>query len=370
MAPIQSYVFIDLETTGLPVRESYQTKITELSIVIVKRRHILDTVPGTLPRVQHKLTLCFNPGRMIDPEASQVSGLDNDLLEFETMFDIHAFNTIKEFLTCQEKPLCLIAHNGFNFDFPILKSRFEMLNAHLDADVMCADSLNGFYDILREGPNFQVAMPNVVPKRITEIRRRFFYGNNQRPNQSFSLIDIYERVLGRPAIEPHRAANDCVMIAQIAIARTREFVAWIDNNHCPFSEVTAMSPDVQLGFLVLTGLFWGCTNPFIRQGTKGLRDVTATTRLGQAWAEITFLLGNWKYVLPWLVNQAGSLVYLAAVRRAPLSVAVPTANSLAFAFTAITGATVGAEEPLDRWSVLGIVLIMGGTALCCYDKTS
>lgn len=127
---------------------------------------------------------------------------------------------------------------------------------------------------------------------------------------------------------------------------------------------------VASGLLILTGMLWGCTNPFIRQGTKGLRDVTATTVLGQAWAEISFLLGNWKYVLPWLVNQAGSLVYLAAVRRAPLSVAVPTANSLAFVFTAITGAAIGAEERLDKWSIMGIMLIMSGTALCCYDKTS
>ncbi|KAF9412168.1 hypothetical protein HW555_009241, partial [Spodoptera exigua] len=99
--------------------------------------------------------------------------------------------------------------------------------------------------------------------------------------------------------------------------------------------------------LVLTGVLWGCTNPFIRQGTKGLRDVTATTLRGQVWAEVTFLLGNWKYVLPWLVNQTGSLSYLAALQRAPLSVVVPTANSLAFVCTALTGVAVGTEEPLD-----------------------
>ncbi|XP_021188546.2 transmembrane protein 234 homolog isoform X2 [Helicoverpa armigera] len=127
---------------------------------------------------------------------------------------------------------------------------------------------------------------------------------------------------------------------------------------------------ISVGLLVLTGVLWGCTNPFIRQGTKGLRDVTATTLIGQVWAEVSFLLGNWKYVVPWLVNQAGSLSYLAAVQRAPLSVAVPTANSLAFVFTAVTGAGIGAEEPLDRKSILGIVLIMAGTALCCIDDTS
>ncbi|XP_061380585.1 transmembrane protein 234 homolog [Danaus plexippus] len=122
------------------------------------------------------------------------------------------------------------------------------------------------------------------------------------------------------------------------------------------------------GLLVLTGMLWGCTNPFIRQGTKGLRKVCAKTKLGQAYAEIIFLLGNWRYVVPWLINQCGSLVYLSAVQRVPLSLAVPTANSLAFAFTALTGATLGIEEPLDFVSIMGIVLIAAGTALCCWDK--
>ncbi|XP_013194423.1 transmembrane protein 234 homolog [Amyelois transitella] len=125
-----------------------------------------------------------------------------------------------------------------------------------------------------------------------------------------------------------------------------------------------------VGLLILTGALWGCTNPFIRQGTKGLRKVRAKTVLGQVYAEIAFLLGNWRYVLPWLANQSGSLAYLAAVQRAPLSVAVPTANGLAFAFTAVVGAAVGTEEPLDKWSVAGVALIVAGTALCCLDKAS
>uniref|UniRef100_A0A1E1W7T6 EamA domain-containing protein n=1 Tax=Pectinophora gossypiella TaxID=13191 RepID=A0A1E1W7T6_PECGO len=124
-----------------------------------------------------------------------------------------------------------------------------------------------------------------------------------------------------------------------------------------------------LGLIVLTGALWGCTNPFIRQGTRGLRDVRAKTRLGQAYAEVAFLLGNWRYVIPWCVNQAGSIAYLFAVRCAPLSLCVPAANALAFAFTALTGAAFGKEEPLDRGSMLGIALIVAGTALCCWDKT-
>ncbi|RVE40803.1 hypothetical protein evm_014548 [Chilo suppressalis] len=69
---------------------------------------------------------------------------------------------------------------------------------------------------------------------------------------------------------------------------------------------------------------------------------------GQRWQFIFDDLRGRVYVLPWLVNQTGSVAYLAAVQRAPLSLAVPTANSLAFAFTAVVGAAVGAEEPLDK----------------------
>lgn len=56
-------------------------------------------------------------------------------------------------------------------------------------------------------------------------------------------------------------------------------------------------------------------------------------------------------MVPWLINQSGSLVYLMAVQQVPLSLAVPAANSLAFAFTALTGAAIGTEEPLDGGTI-------------------
>lgn len=244
MAPIQSYVFFDLETTSLPKLESNKTKITELSIVVVKRRHLLNTTPGKLPRVQNKLVLCFNPEREFNPKASTKSDLNNDLLQFETIFDEQVFNTINMFLGRQEKPLCLIAHNGYNFEFPIVKNHFEALNAHLDADVMCADSLYAFYDIYETNKTFHGPIPSVVPKRWNEIKRNFFFhtptNSSRKSDTSYKLKDIYERVVGLPLINPHRGENDCGMIAQIATYIPSEFVEWIDNNHCPFSEVTTI----------------------------------------------------------------------------------------------------------------------------------
>lgn len=307
MAPILTYVFLDIETTGKTHVELNKTKITELSMVIVKRRHILDTLAGHLPRVQHKLTMCFNPGRTVYPGAS---GLDNNLLEYETNFNREVFHTIKSLLACQEKPLCLVAENGHKFDFPILKNHFEKLKASLDEDVMCADSLYAFYDIFNDVPcsspnqsngsstngelngnksenkkdeldhpykdDITVAVATisetlakedvspysmksqnertpksntfkVTTKKMREVRRKLFFNSDKKPDRSYKLKDIYERVLRRPGFDAHRAENDCIMTAEIATAISKEFVEWIDNNHCPFSEVKAMTLGVPLG---------------------------------------------------------------------------------------------------------------------------
>lgn len=308
MVQIMSFVFLDIETTSTPQDEHNKTKITELSLLVLKRAHLLDAKIGQLPRVLHKLTLCFNPCRMIHPGATAVSGLDNELLEYETSFDMNVFNTIKLFLECQQKPVCLIAENGHRFDFPILKNHFEKLNVSLPDYIMCADSLHAFYDILNINKNTiisngnptneQVPSDDVIvlsdsPKKISalsincerdgkteiidlvedspssfrkrnettpkttnkikaaknikEVRRKLFYEKDEKPKESYKLMDIYKRVIGFPGLDAHRAENDCIMTAEISVAKAKEFVKWIDENHCSFSEVMPMRPGVPVG---------------------------------------------------------------------------------------------------------------------------
>lgn len=148
MAPIATYVFVDLETTGLPREDNNKTRITEFSMIAVKRAHVLDTRPGAVPRVQHKLTLLLNPGRQISTAGTEITGLDNFLLEYEPTFNIEVFNLMNNFLNILEKPVCLIAQNGLNFDYPILKNHLEKLNVSFSEDLLCADCYHGFYDIL------------------------------------------------------------------------------------------------------------------------------------------------------------------------------------------------------------------------------
>jgi uncharacterized membrane protein len=83
------------------------------------------------------------------------------------------------------------------------------------------------------------------------------------------------------------------------------------------------------------------------------------------------------------LNQSGSVIYFLTLQSADLSLAVPVANSLTFVFTAISGWILGEQLPkrsknLSRFittntrlladTILGVILILAGTTLCCYDN--
>ncbi|CAG9792616.1 unnamed protein product [Diatraea saccharalis] len=296
MPVISTYVFLDLETTGLPVEEHNKTKITEISMVAVKREHVLDTRPGASPRVQNKVTLCLNPGRFIHPDCTKVTGLCNDLLEHESQFDLKVFHIINNFLDILQKPVCLIAQNGTCFDFPIVKRQLEKLGANFSDDLMCADCYHAFYDILEfrkksmrsyelireptvtttisETDNSTVIPDNdnllkqentlnmktvneTTPKRsvnsykfvhknVCKAKRRFPW-SGEKPKESYKLANIYERVMNRPALEAHRAENDCILALECAVALGKDFVDWVDNNHYLFTDVKPMTIGVRLG---------------------------------------------------------------------------------------------------------------------------
>jgi len=75
MNSIKSFVFLDLESSGLPDYDMCRTKITELSMVACSHEHLLSSAVESLPRVLHKLTLCINPKKPIDPGSSQITSM-------------------------------------------------------------------------------------------------------------------------------------------------------------------------------------------------------------------------------------------------------------------------------------------------------
>ncbi|XP_039951484.1 uncharacterized protein LOC120768795 [Bactrocera tryoni] len=151
---IASFVVLDLETNDLPYHFSkiaitelcmYGFSTSELETAPLKFEEI-DNVTFELerPRHLHKLTMLFNPRRLIHPKAEEITGLSNYSLEKESHFDENAAGIITNFLKHMPQPVCLVAHNGDTFDFPIVKQTFQKLNLSLPCETLCVDSLLAF----------------------------------------------------------------------------------------------------------------------------------------------------------------------------------------------------------------------------------
>lgn len=94
-----------------------------------------------------------------------------------------------------------------------------------------------------------------------------------------------------------------------------------------------------------------------------MEDVQRQGRLQQLLAEICFLGLNYKYMVPFLLNQCGSLLFYLTLASAELSLAVPLCNSLALVVTLVTGRILG-EDIGGKRAVAGMLLTLLGVTLC------
>ena len=181
MTPIKTLVYLDLEATGL--KSSGRPRITELSLVAVNLRDVLgenlsqietcltvssscpelcerkrlDTknraerqmfVEQLQPRVLNKLSLCFYPMTPIMPTVTELTGLDNYNLEDQAQFDVGTVELLQGFLSRLPEPVCLVAHNGDKYDFPLLLAELNKCSTALKPTVLCVDSYLGCQEIL------------------------------------------------------------------------------------------------------------------------------------------------------------------------------------------------------------------------------
>ncbi|KAH3697080.1 transmembrane protein 234 homolog [Dreissena polymorpha] len=128
------------------------------------------------------------------------------------------------------------------------------------------------------------------------------------------------------------------------------------------------STSLEMAFwLTSVAFLWGFTNPFIKKGSKGIESIKRSSPIRQFLAELCFLLSNWRYLVPFLINQSGSVLYYITLASAELSLAVPITNSLTFIFTALSGHMLG-EKVSSYKTVFGILLVSLGVILCVCDK--
>uniref|UniRef100_A0A2H1V8D0 SFRICE_011353 n=1 Tax=Spodoptera frugiperda TaxID=7108 RepID=A0A2H1V8D0_SPOFR len=193
--PIATYVFFDLETTGLPEpKRGIIPDIIELSMVAVNRGHFLKANPDELPRAQHRLLLCFKPEKEMSEVSVELSNLTNSLLDQQQPFDKNTCELINGFIKCLPRPVCLVAHNGFEFHFPILKHHMRLNGVEMEIDVNCADDI------------------------------------------SYKLVDIYDREVQTPHLDCSRSQRQSFQAMKIALKKAEFFADWVDRNHCKFSE--------------------------------------------------------------------------------------------------------------------------------------
>lgn len=292
MPQIETYVFFDIETTGLPWQERNGTKIIEASFVAVQRKDVERANFGDIP-LASKYTFVLNPLRPIHPQVTALTGLSNQSLEHAPLF-IDKFNSLNTFLDELPKPACLVAHNGNTFDFKILLAECSDIQASLPTDLLCVDSLIGFRKLLKgttigytdlrpintelltddededNWPDLNVSREEweeideiclslsdiscedvnegdssdneETRSRINardEVIKNVFRKGGLRSNvpkndgskgkESFTLSALYKRLLNKEAVNAHRAEADCIMLLECVVALKNDFLPWADD---------------------------------------------------------------------------------------------------------------------------------------------
>lgn len=120
-----------------------------------------------------------------------------------------------------------------------------------------------------------------------------------------------------------------------------------------------------LGYLIV-GVLWGCSNPFIKHAqAEGMELERSDSKRFSFFDSLYRLFTKPRVLLPFVVNQSGSLVYYYLLSNEPVSRASPICNSLTFMFTAATGyACFGEGVRYPAMLVLGMISVLVGVYLC------
>ncbi|XP_005371887.1 three prime repair exonuclease 2 [Microtus ochrogaster] len=218
----ETFVFLDLEATGLP---NMDPEIAEISLFAVHRSCLEnperdDSGALVLPRVLDKLTLCMCPERPFTAKASEITGLSSEGLMHcrKAAFNDDVVRTLQGFLSRQEGPICLVAHNGFDYDFPLLCTELQRLGAHLPQDTVCLDTLPA----------------------LRGLDRAHSHGTRAQGRKSYSLASLFHRYFQAEPSAAHSAEGDVHTLLLIFLHRAAELLSWADEQARSWAHIEPM----------------------------------------------------------------------------------------------------------------------------------
>uniref|UniRef100_G1KIA5 exodeoxyribonuclease III n=1 Tax=Anolis carolinensis TaxID=28377 RepID=G1KIA5_ANOCA len=233
--PIETFVFMDLEATGLPPS---RPKIAEMCLFAVTR-HALENLQyrnshpkpiPLFPRVVDKLCVCINPDKPFTPMASSITGLTNEMFSWnkKQKFNLDILHMMTAFFIRQHPPICLVAHNGCSYDFPLLKAELSALGLSGLDGIYCADTLKAMKALDKE--NIQLS--------------QFIYESKQcGKKMKYGLQDMYFRFYKAYPPNSHSAEGDVITLINIFQQSATDLMWWMDSNARPFNTTRAMYQD-------------------------------------------------------------------------------------------------------------------------------
>ncbi|KAL7719259.1 Transmembrane protein [Entamoeba marina] len=114
--------------------------------------------------------------------------------------------------------------------------------------------------------------------------------------------------------------------------------------------------------LVMVGMLWGCTNPFMKKGIQFEHEENCSI-LTNLKKDVITLVTSFSFIIPFLINQSGSIIFTLMLGSHDLSLVIPLSNALTFIFTFITAYLLG-ETKLSKRYIMGVLLVLVGVTIC------
>ncbi|KAM3172819.1 hypothetical protein ACTXT7_013759 [Hymenolepis weldensis] len=169
--------------------------------------------------------------------ATKISGLNIRNLQTEKDFDENALRQLELFIRRLNPPICIIAQNGYRFDFPLLQAELFRVKCHsfdfLDCKenpVYCSDSL----DLFKEFDDKLIPQNANVSSSVDESLIEKF------PHGRFSLSALSQRVFGSIHVNAHKAEADCIAVIKLVQVLGDSALSWLDSNYRKLSDIKTM----------------------------------------------------------------------------------------------------------------------------------